>query len=150
MEADAKMLEGRISEWRAYMGRHPRVEADGLEELEGRLRAEAVGLRDSGLDGGEAFLVALRRVGSVDAATREFGRAHAGRLWEQPEAGDGGGDADTGSFLGRALAALVPGGKDARTEAIMVLALAVAAALLVKAPGLFGVEIGGDDAGFLP
>ena len=115
-----------------------------MEELEGRLRGEESALRDSGLDGGEAFLIALRRVGGVDPATREFGRAQAGRLWEEPAA-PGEVNADTGTFLDRALVALVPGGgKAARTEAAVVLALAVASALLVKAPELFGVGLDGD------
>ena len=148
MEADAEMLEGRIAEWRAYVRRHPGAQADGLEELEGWLRGEAASLRDAGLDGGEAFLIAVRRVGRIDAATREFGRAQAGRLWEEPEAGAD--DADAGSLPGRALGALVPGGNAARTEFVVALGLAVAAALLVKAPELIGVGIGGgsDDAEF--
>ena len=142
------MLEGQISEWRAYLCRHPGARAEGLDELEGHLRDEASSLRDAGLDGGEAFLIAVRRVGGIDAATGEFGRAQAGRLWEEPEAGAD--DADAWSILGRAPGALVPGGKAARTEAVVALGLAVAAALLVKAPEIFGVGIGGgsDDAEF--
>ena len=141
-EADADTLEGRIAEWRSYLSRHRAAQTAGMEELEGRLRDEAAALRDAGLDGGEAFLIAVRRVGSTDAATREFGRAQSERLWDQPAAGPDAGNADAGSFLGRALAVLVPGGgKDARTEAVVVLALAVAAALAIKAPELFGVSL---------
>ena len=75
MEADAEMLEGWIAEWRAYLRRHRTAQTPGMEELEGRLRDEAAALEDAGLDGGEAFLIAVRRVGGLDAATREFGRA---------------------------------------------------------------------------
>ena len=151
MEAHSEMLEGWIAEWRAYLRRHRTAQTPGMEELEGRLRDEAAALEDAGLDGGEAFLIAVRRVGRLDAATREFGRAQPGRLWEEPATRPDGDDADAGSFLGRALTVLVPGGgKAARTEFVVVLGLAVAAALLVKAPELFGVDIGGrsDDAGF--
>ena len=151
MEADAEMLEGWIAEWRAYLRRHRTAQTPGMEELEGRLRDEAAALEGAGLDGGEAFLIAVRRVGGLDAATREFGRAQPGRLWEEPATGPDGDDADAGSFLGRALTVLVPGdGKAPRTEFVIVLGLAVAAALLVKTPELFGVDIGGrsDDAGF--
>ena len=151
MEADGDTLEGRIAEWRAYLRRHGTAQTPVLEELEGRLRDEAAALQEAGLDGGEAFLIAVRRVGVLDAATREFGRAHAGRLWEQAEGGSDADDAAGRPFLERALAVLVPGdGKAERTEAVVVLGLAVAAALLVKAPELFGVNIGGrnDDAAF--
>ena len=81
------MLEGWIAEWRAYLRRHRTAQTPGMEELEGRLRDEAAALEDAGLDGGEAFLIAVRRVGGLDAATREFGRAHAGRLWEESATG---------------------------------------------------------------
>ena len=140
------MLEGRIAEWRAYLRRHRTAHTPVLEELEGRLRDQLASLRDAGLDGGEAFLIAVRRVGVLDADTREFGRAHAGRLWEQAEDGSDADDAAGRPFLERALTVLVPGdGKAARAEFVVVLGLAVAAALLVKAPELFGVRIGAAD-----
>ena len=151
METDREMLEGWISEWRSYLGRHRAVQTPGVEELEGRLRNEAAALQHAGLDSGEALLVAVRRVGSLDATTRECGRAQSDRLWGQPQARDGADYADERSFLGRALEVLAPGGgKAARSEFVVVLGLAVAAALLVKAPGLFGVDIGGpsDGTGF--
>ena len=91
MEADAEMLEDGIAEWRAYLGRHRAVQTPGLEELESRLRGEALALRDAGLDDDEAFLIAVRRVGSIDAATLEFVRGHAGRLWERLGGGNGAG-----------------------------------------------------------
>ena len=72
------MLEGWIAEWRAYLRRHRTAQTPGMEELEGRLRDEAAALEGAGLDGGEAFLIAVRRVGGLDAATREFGRAQPG------------------------------------------------------------------------
>ncbi len=149
IEAGENTLHSRIAEWRAYLERRRTARDPGLDELEGRLRDETAGLRDAGLDVGEAFLVALRRVGSIDAATREFGRAQAGRLWEQPEAGPDADDAG-GPLPGQGVAAIAPGGGTAaRTELAAVLGLAVAAALLVKAPELFGVRLeGGDDMGF--
>ena len=154
MEADAEVLEGWISEWRSYLGRHRTAQTPVVEEMEIRLREEVAALQRAGLDSGEALLLAVRRVGSLDATTLEFGRAQSDRLWGQPQAGDGSDYADETprlGLVGRTLAALAPGGgKVARTEFVVVLGLAATAALLVKAPELFGVDIGGsgDDLGF--
>ncbi len=154
-EANGDTLEDQIARWRAYLRRRRTIQTPSLEELEGRLRDQMAALQDTGLTGGEAFLIAVKRMGSIDAATREFGRAHAGQLWEQPAAGD-----DTGRslpLLKRALALLVPdssddgpGGSDPRTEAVVVLGLATVAALSIKAPELFGIRLwgSGDDMMF--
>ena len=84
MEAHSEMLEGWIAEWRAYLRRHRTAQTPGMEELEGRLRDEAAALQGAGLDGGEAFLIAVRRVG---ATRRGHARVRAGltpgRLWEE-------------------------------------------------------------------
>ena len=151
MEADAEMLEGWIAEWRAYLRRHRTAQTPGMEELEGRLRDEAAALEGSRAgrwgslsDCGQARWGTRRGHARVRAGAA---RAVVGGTRNRPD----GDDADAGSFLGRALTVLVPGGgKAARTEFVVVLGLAVAAALLVKAPELFGVDIGGrsDDAGF--
>jgi hypothetical protein len=51
-----------------------------IEELEGHLRDQLTVLTEAGLAGEEAFLVALNRMGSLDALSREFARAHSDRL----------------------------------------------------------------------
>ena len=40
-------------------------------------------LTEAGLSGDEAFLVAVKCMGSLDALSREFARAHSERLWKQ-------------------------------------------------------------------
>lgn len=119
-------LEPAIAQWRAYVSRRRSLRRADVEELEAHLRDQLAALTDSGLAPDEAFLVAVRRMGSIDALSREFARAHAERLWKQlaltPD-----GDADP-----------QPG---ARLEAIVVCVLAVAAAVTVKAPALFGVTL---------
>ena len=40
-------------------------------------------LTEAGLAGDEAFLVAVKRMGSLDALSREFAREHSERLWKQ-------------------------------------------------------------------
>src|SRR6267142_6999363 len=115
-------LEEQIGQWRAYLRRQQAVHSPDVEELEGHLRDQLVALTDAGLAGDEAFLVAVKRMGSLDALSREFARAHSERLWKQlvmaPDAED---SATT-----------------ARAEVFVVLCLAVAAALAVKVPALFG------------
>ena len=54
-----------------------------VEELEGHLRDQLTALTEAGLSADEAFLVAVKRMGSLDALSREFARAHSERLWKQ-------------------------------------------------------------------
>ncbi|MEI6670064.1 MAG: permease prefix domain 1-containing protein [Acidobacteriota bacterium] len=116
-------LEQQIAQWRAYVSRRQALHGPDVEELEGHLRDQLVALIESGLTGDEAFLVAVKRMGSLDALSREFAREHSERLWKQlvvaPDAAEE--SAPTG-----------------RAEALVVLSLAVAAALAIKVPELFG------------
>ena len=102
----------------------------------------------------EVFLIALRRVGETNAASREYVREHLKRLWERPVPDPVGADEGgrTLSLLERVLALLVPAsavggdGRSARTEFVVVLGLAIAAALAIKVPEVFGYRlIDGDE-----
>lgn len=75
-------LEARISEWRGFVARG-RIDAAEADELESHLRDRIEELRTAGLDDDEAFLVAVKRLGAVDALSREFARANSARLWKQ-------------------------------------------------------------------
>jgi len=123
-------LEEQIAQWRAYLRRRQAVDGPDVEELEGHLRDQLVALTEAGLSGDEAFLVAVKRMGSLDALSREFARAHSERLWKQlviaPDAVEG-------------------SAKTTHTETIVVLALAVAAALATKVPALFGFPLSPDE-----
>ena len=85
-------LEEQIAQWRAYLRRRQALHGPDVEELEGHLRDQLVALTEAGLAGDEAFLVAVKRMGSLDALSREFARAHSERLWKQlvmaPDADD--------------------------------------------------------------
>src|SRR5206468_11581988 len=118
-------LEEQIAQWRAYLRRRQGVHGPDVEELEGHLRDQLVALTEAGLTGDEAFLVAVKRMGSLDALSREFARAHSERLWKQLVMAP---DADAPA-------------NTARAEILVVLSLAVAAALAVKVPALFGHPI---------
>lgn len=131
MTEAAEALERRIAEWRAFVGRGRAIRGPDVDELEGHLRDQIETLTGAGLDADEAFLVAVKRIGSLDALAREFAREHSERLWRQLVLG-----AD-GTREPRL-----------RTEPIVVLALAVAAAVAIKIPQIFGLGFTEDSAGF--
>ncbi len=126
-------VEEQIAQWRAYVRRQQALHGPDVEEIEGHLRDQLVALTEAGLTGDEAFLVAVKRMGSLDALSREFARAHSERLWKQlviaPDAADE--SANTG-----------------HAETLVVLSLAIAAALAIKAPALFGLRIDSGDEPF--
>jgi hypothetical protein len=121
-------LEDQIAQWRAYVRRRQALHGPDVEELEGHLRDQLAALTETGLAGDEAFLVAVKRMGSLDALSREFARAHSERLWKQLVIAP---DADAPANTTYA-------------EPLVVLSLAVAAALAIKLPALFGVRLSPD------
>jgi hypothetical protein len=124
-------LEEQIGRWRSYLQRRQAIHAVDVAELEDHLRAQIDTLTESGLSPDEAFLVAIKRMGELDALSREFAREHSERLWKQLVAFDTNG--------GQPQSAL-------RTDAIVAFALALAAALAIKAPALFGLRLDADGA----
>jgi hypothetical protein len=76
-------LEAQIAEWRTYVASAPGVDGHDLDELEDHLRDQIAELNAVGLASDEAFLVAVKRMGDLDALSREFAREHSGRLWKQ-------------------------------------------------------------------
>jgi hypothetical protein len=126
-------LESQIAEWRTYVHRRRELHDTDAEELEDHLRSRITELTDAGLRADEAFLIAVKRMGSLDELSREFAREHSERLWKQLVLP---GEPD------------VPSAARSRRElAVMVLCAAVAA-LAIKVPALFGIDISDDDAGF--
>src|ERR671920_1100285 len=76
-------VESQIAEWRAYVENAAGVNGRDVDELEDHLRHQIAELDAAGLAADEAFLVAVKRMGGVDALSREFAREHSGRLWKQ-------------------------------------------------------------------
>ena len=128
----AVSLEEQIDRWRSYLRRRQAIHAVDVAELEDHLREQVAVLVEAGLARDEAFLVAVKRMGNLDALSREFACEHSDRLWKQlvviPSA-----SGDSRSC--------------ARTDAIVAFCLAVAAALVIKVPALFGIHLD-QDAGF--
>jgi hypothetical protein len=125
----AVALEEQIDQWRSYLRRRQAIHAVDVAELEDHLREQVAVLVEAGLATDEAFLVAVKRLGNLDALSREFAREHADRLWKQLVV------APTESDEPRT---------QARTEATVAFGLAVAAAVLIKAPALFGFALDQD------
>jgi hypothetical protein len=125
-------LEEQIDQWRGYLRRRQAIHSVDVAELEDHLREQIAALSEAGLSADEAFLVAVKRIGGLDALSREFAREHSDRLWKQ-----------------LVLSARDGGEKQAaaRTDAIVALSLAAAAAIAIKAPALFGLQWG-PDGGF--
>src|SRR5918994_1142319 len=125
-------LEEQIDRWRSYLRRRQAIHSVDVAELEDHLREQVAVLVDAGLATDEAFLVAVKRKGDLDALSREFAREHSDRLWKQLVVVP----SDSGDPRARA-----------RTDAIVAFCLAVAAALLVKVPAFFGIQLA-QDTGF--
>ncbi|MGD9647808.1 MAG: permease prefix domain 1-containing protein [Pirellulales bacterium] len=126
-------LEEQIDQWRTYLRRRQAIQAVDVAELEDNLREHVGGLRDAGLSSDEAFLVAVKRMGQLDALSREFAREHSDRLWKQLVV-----SADSDQTHAAA-----------RTESLVAFALAVAAALLIKSPLLFGIDLDRNEGFYL-
>src|SRR5438067_13407289 len=123
---DAVSLEAQIDQWRSYFRRRQAIHSVDVAELEDHLREQVAVLVDAGLATDEAFLVAVKRMGNLDTLSREFAREHSDRLWKQLVV--------VPSDSGEPQAA-------ARTDAIVAFCLAVAAAVVVKVPALFGLQV---------
>jgi hypothetical protein len=116
-------LDAQIEQWRTFVARGAILHREEVEELEAHLRDQIAELEASGLAADEAFLVAVKRMGRVDAVSREFAREHSGRLWKQLVlAGDGNAEA-------------VPASGGARTALGFALAAAVALQVAIRVVG---------------
>src|ERR687894_1363651 len=127
-------LEEQIDQWRGYLRRRQAIQSVDVAELEDHLREQVAVLVKGGLATDEAFLVAVKRMGDLDGLSREFAREHSDRLWKQLVVVP----SDSGDPRARA-----------RTDAIVAFCLAVAAAVAIKVPALFGIQLEEDqDADF--
>ena len=130
-------LERQIDAWRAHLRRSQAITESDATELEDHLRERIISLADQGLSEDEAFLVAVKRMGAIDALTREFAREHSERLWKQLVLSGDGGDG-----------AVEPSAPYGSRKMWVALVLAVAAAVAIKVPALFGIGFDFELAGF--
>ncbi|MET8092679.1 permease prefix domain 1-containing protein [Micromonospora sp. NPDC005220] len=126
-------LEAQFAQWRQYVLRRRELQAVDADELEDHLRGSVEELVAAGLSPDEAFLVAVKRMGSLDELSREFAREHSERLWKQLVlTGDSGGPV---------------GGTRSRRDLWVMLGCAAGALVSVKVPALFGLSFA-DDGSF--
>lgn len=123
------MLEERIAEWRDYVRRRQAIHTVDVDELEDHLRSQVADLREAGLDEDEAFLIAVKRIGDLEALSREFAREYSERLWKRLVLATDAGESGVGW----------------NREALVAVGLAVAAGVAIKVPELFGVRLDGPD-----
>ena len=120
-------IEGNVREWKDHVRARGGVSEADLDELEAHLRDELAALAGAGLAPDEAFLVAVKRLGTADPLSGEFAKVNADHLWKQ--------------------LLLVPEDPAARgkrrREIALVVLLAVVAGVLAKIPELFGIRVGG-------
>ncbi len=126
-EKNTAELDTQIGEWRAAILRSRAVEDADADELEEHLREQIADLEATGLSADEAFLIAVGRLGRVDAVTAEYAREHSDRLWKQ-------------------LAIDRPAVDDGRKPIAIMLAFAVIAGVAIQIARLAGIT-GGSDMG---
>ena len=129
-------LEKQIEAWRAHLLKSRTITSQDASELEDHLREQVAALGADGLSDDEAFLVAVKRMGAIDALTREFAREHSDRLWKQLVLS---GDEGAGGAESRATGW--------SRKMWVALALAVAAAVAIKIPALFGFAFDAEPGG---
>ncbi|HET6531726.1 MAG TPA: permease prefix domain 1-containing protein [Actinoplanes sp.] len=127
-------LETQFAQWRHYVQRRRELQPSDADELEDHLRGSVDGLVAAGLSADEAFLVAVKRMGSLDELSREFAREHSERLWKQLVL-----TGETGSPLADTRS---------RRNFWAMAVCAAGAAVSVKVPELFGVSLEEEDGSF--
>jgi hypothetical protein len=123
-------LETQFSKWRDYMRRRRAIHDTDVDELEDHLRATVADLTEAGLRPDEAFLIAVKRMGNLDDLSREFARVHSERLWKQLVLT---GSSDT------------TGPPGIHRDLMVMVGCAVVAAIGIKVPALFGLDLDDDD-----
>ncbi|MEO3773009.1 permease prefix domain 1-containing protein [Micromonospora sp. B9E7] len=126
-------LEAQFEQWRRYVLRRRELQPTDADELEDHLRGSVDELVARGLSPDEAFLVAVKRMGSLDELSREFAREHSERLWKQLVL-----TADSSSPVADTRS---------RRDLWAMLACAAGAVASVKVPELFGFDFD-DDGSF--
>ena len=120
--AESISLEEQIGRWRSFLRRREALYATDVAELEDHLREQIAALSDAGLSHDEAFLISVKRIGDLDALSREFAREHSERLWKQ-----------------LVLTSSEDEPEPWRTEVTAAFGFAALAALAIKAPALLGI-----------
>jgi hypothetical protein len=76
-------VEAQVARWRGVVAHGSVLDEGDVDELETHLRDQIADLESAGLTPDEAFLVAMQRIGNLDAVSREYAREYRDRLWKQ-------------------------------------------------------------------
>ncbi|GLZ30966.1 hypothetical protein Lesp02_31550 [Lentzea sp. NBRC 105346] len=120
-------LEAQFAQWRQHVQRRSELRPADADELEDHLRGSVEELVSIGLSPDEAFLVAVKRMGSLDELSREFAVEHSERLWKQLVLP---GESDHTVEKGRS-----------RRDLWVMIGCAAGAAVSIKVPELFGMSM---------
>ena len=129
-------LEAQFAQWRRYVLRRRELQSVDADELEDHLRGSVDELVAAGLSSDEAFLVAVKRMGSLDDLSREFALEHSERLWKQLVL-----SGDTVGSVAQTRS---------RRDLLIMVGCAAGAALSVKVPELFGMSLSKNAAFYGP
>jgi hypothetical protein len=129
-------LEAQFDQWRDYLRRRPELRQSDIDELEDHLRGSVDELIAVGLRADEAFLVAVKRMGSLDDLSREFALEHSERLWKQLV------------LPGESAAPAASTGS--RRDLLVMVICAAGAAVSIKVPELFGLGLDENGAFYGP
>jgi len=133
MQENTTTIDRKISEWRDYCLCSGSISDADIDELEDHLREETASLIQKSLSEEEAFLIAVRRMGSPPSLSKEFRKTSAHDFWKK---------------LFSEPADIEERRKNTR-DLILIIVLAVSAGLLTELPKLFGIGFGEDDIFFL-
>jgi hypothetical protein len=122
-------LESEIQAWKNHLSANSNLTEIDINKLESHLRDEIENLTVAGLSRDEAFLISVKRLGSVDAVSKEFAKVTTENLWKHLLVGQVDGLAK----------------KINRRDIALVVIFTLLAGTIVKIPALFG--LGFDDPG---
>jgi hypothetical protein len=128
---ESQELESQFAQWRQYVQSRRELQPSDAEELEDHLRGSVDELLGLGLRPDEAFLVAVKRMGSLDDLSREFAREHSDRLWKQLV------------LTGPTDSPAATAGRSRRDIVAMLICVA-GAVVSIKVPALFGLDFDHD------
>src|ERR1044072_6658097 len=77
------LREEQIGQWRTSLRRRQAIQPVDAEELEDHLREHVASLMAAGHSADEACVLAVKRLGELDALSLDSAREHSRRLWKQ-------------------------------------------------------------------
>ncbi|HHT91246.1 MAG: permease prefix domain 1-containing protein [Bacillota bacterium] len=119
-------LEANVQSWSDYLRARGALEETDLLELESHLRDQIDDLTQSGLNEEEAFLISVKRLGSVSLISEEYSKVNSESLWKYLLL-------DPGDPLAKSRS---------RRQIVLVILFSLLAGTAARIPTFFGIEIG--------